>query len=237
VIRLNFVVEGQTEETFVRDVLAPHLAVHHVVCTVRRVETGRRKLGPRHERVFRGGLLEYERAKRDLLAWMRQDTNDDARFTTMFDLYALPDTFPKFADAKLKVDPYERVAVLEGALACDVEPYRFIPYVQLHEFEALLFADASGFATQFPGEDDGVAALVQVANEFANPELINDGAETAPSKRVEGALPAYRKPVAGPLIAAAIGLPGIRDACPHFDEWLATLERLAQPSRSWEGRP
>lgn len=224
-IRLNLVVEGQTEETFVNGSLAPHLANFGVVAVARCVETGRKR-----GVVFRGGLLNYEKAKGDIVRWMKEDSNEDARFTTMFDLYALPDNFPGFAESRRCSDLCQRVEFLECSLANDVEPYRFIPYIQPHEFEALLFADVSKFALEFPGRATAIANLEAVAAEFLTPEHIDDDPATAPSKRILKELPDYRKAAAGPIIAGAIGLPRMREACPHFNRWLSTLEGLGQQS-------
>src|SRR5208283_3738942 len=92
-IRLHAVVEGQTEETFVRDVLAPELGVRNVFIDSHRVTTGRRRA-----RVHRGGIVEYHQLKTDLSLWMKQDRHPDAWFTTMIDLYALPSDFPGYDD-------------------------------------------------------------------------------------------------------------------------------------------
>ncbi len=94
-IRLHMIVQGQTEEAFVNQVLVNHFGYFNVIVDVRAVETSRR-----HGRIYRGGLLDYQRAKRDLVRWMREDQNNDAFFSTMFDLYALPDDFPAYAAAQ-----------------------------------------------------------------------------------------------------------------------------------------
>ena len=44
---------------------------------------------------------------------MKGDRNDDARFTTFFDLYGLPTDFPDYEKARNLSDPYDRVNVLE----------------------------------------------------------------------------------------------------------------------------
>lgn len=134
-IRLPAVVEGQTEETFVNTVLAPEFGSRNVFVDTHCVTTGR---GDR--RTYRGGLNKYEHLKRDLARWMKQDQQPDAWFTTMIDLYALPDDFPGFEDCARRGNPTERVECLEERLAQDLAHRRFIPYIQLHEFEALLFS-------------------------------------------------------------------------------------------------
>jgi len=148
----------------------------------------------------------------------------------MFDLYALPEDFPGYAEARRLTDPLLRVEALEQAFSEDIGHPRFIPYIQLHEFEALLFADPSCLDWYFVDDDHAlaIARLVKLAASFTSPEHIDDGASTAPSKRIIQELPAYEKAkrVAGPLVAAKIGLQVIRGKCAHFDAWLKKLEVL-----------
>ena len=226
-IRLNFIVEGQTEETFVNIVLRPHLAVFGVFSSARCVETSRRR-NVKHS----GGMTDYARAKKDILQWMRNDQNSDARFTTMFDFYALPDDFPSYAGATQQSDPYDRVKALEDALSTDIADWRFIPYLQLHEFEALLLSDPQQFDTQFPGRDSEMLRLVDAVSLFASPELVDGGEKTAPSKRIIEEIPEYegRKASAGPIVAGKIGLPTLRLRCEHFGGWLSKLENLGADS-------
>ena len=221
-IRLNFVVEGQTEETFVNQTLRPHLADRYVYVSARCVMTGQ-KGGFK----YRGGLGSYAQAKKDIDLWMKQDLNSDARFTTMFDLYALPKDFPDYEVATRENDPYARVGRLEDALSHDVSDWRFVPYIQLHEFEALLFADPTKLSEQFECDSATIDRLVEMA-ERCKPELIDDGEDTAPSKRIIGEIPeyAYSKASAGPLAAQGIGLTVLREKCAHFGNWLGKLEAL-----------
>ena len=224
-IRLNCIVEGQTELGFISDVLKPHLAARQVFAFSRCVETSRKR-----GRVWRGGTVKYERFKRDLTRWMKEDQNPDARFTTMVDLYAISGDFPGYEKAELQSDPSGRVELLEQHLAEDIGDRRLVPYIQLHEFEALLFCDPSPFEGLFVGCRQAVEELAQIASQFASPELINDGEHTAPSKRIIQHIPQYakQKVFAGPLIAEDIGLAAIRDKCPHFRRWIEKLEALDQ---------
>ncbi len=134
--------------------------------------------------------------------------------------------FPGYAEAARAPDPYARVGILEAALGEAVGDERFIPYIQLHEFEALLFADPSKLDTQFPDRPLAIGQLVETARVVDSPELVDDGPTTAPSKRISAAIPEYesRKASAGPIVAAKIGLPVLQTQCRHFREW---LERLA----------
>ena len=223
-VRLNFIVEGQTEEAFVKDVLAPHLANQAVWAYARPVRTSQDR-----GQIFSGGLRSYAKARRDILSWMRRDRNPDARFTTMFDLYALPTDFPGYEAARRERDPYARVSVLEDALRENIGDRRFVPYLQLHEFEALLFADPEKLNAPFPDRSQEVRRLVQLA-QGQNPELINDGQETAPSKRIIEEIPEYQryKATLGPIVTELIGLPALLSRCRHFAEWIGRLEALPQ---------
>jgi hypothetical protein len=222
-IRLHTVVEGQTEEEFVRSVLAMHLGAFDISTDVRCVETGRRRAT-----IYRGGVRSYTHVKKDLTLWMKEDRRPDAYFTTMFDVYRLPDDFPAFAEARKHTDSYRRVSHLEEAFAADLAHPRFVPYLQLFEFEALLLADPPKLADWFVGHETAVQTLVATISRFSSPELIDDGEETAPSKRIIKVIPAYAgaKVSTGPAIVARIGLPVIRGKCRHFDTWLGRLEGL-----------
>ena len=109
--RVLLLAEGQTEEGFARSVLAPHLGSKNVFLYARSVETRSRRKG-----LKRGGLSSYAKFASDLERWMKEEPQPDVMFTSMLDLYALPDDFPGFADAQKLADPYEKVAALEAAL-------------------------------------------------------------------------------------------------------------------------
>jgi len=222
-VRLCFVVEGQTEETFVQRLLVPHLSAFSVWARARCVLTGRKR-----GLQYRGGLQNYAKVQRDISVWMKEDRHPDVFFTTMFDLYALPNDFPGYADAVRERDPYRRVGMLEAALSADIGDRRFIPYIQLHEFEALLLAEPHSLDLAFPERLEAIRALSETVELFASPELIDDGSETAPSKRIIRHIPEYEgmKTFAGPLVAGKIGIETLRSKCAHFGEWLGMLEQL-----------
>lgn len=222
--RLHITAEGQTEESFVNNTLKQHLASHGVYADVRRVLTGKK-----HGKLYRGGMTNYAKAKNDIVRWLKEEQgNGDVAFTTMFDLYALPEDFPGFAEAKRLNNPYQKVAAIEEAFARDIDDYRFIPYIQLHEFEALLFVNPQLFEIEYFDTPEAIDELQKIAEKFANPELIDQGPETAPSKRIIKVLPDYEnnKPAVGSMIAHEIGIDELRKACAHFNEWLAKLEQL-----------
>lgn len=152
----------------------------------------------------------------------------EAVFTTMLDLYALPRDFPGFAEAARSADPYARVRQIEQALGEDIGQQRLIPYIQLHEFEALLLSNPEKFDWHYIEHDRAIARLSELARRFDSPELIDDGETTAPSKRIIAEIPEYRhqKATAGPLIASRIGVQIMRERCPHFNDWVTILEAL-----------
>ncbi len=227
-VRLYFYVEGQTEQGYVTRVLRPHLAGFGVQVMGAVLAASGRK----HGHVFRGGGRRYQPMRKELGNLLRQDARADARFTTMFDLYALHDGFPGWDEAeKQRHLPRERVRTLEKAFAADVGDPRFIPHIQLYEFESILLCDPSHFALVYEKADEGIAALRAAVVEATSPELVNDGEATAPSKRIIAQFTQYdrQKTTVGVEVAECVGLATTRSLCEHFDRWLKTLESLEAP--------
>jgi hypothetical protein len=161
---------------------------------------------------------------------MKEDDHKEARFSTMIDLYALPLDYPGWSEAQKKSKPADRVLVLEKALAEEIGDSRFIPFLQLHEFEALLYCDLKQIQTLIEESERGIAQLQKEVAGIACPEDIDDGEATAPSKRLINHVPRYEnlKVRVGATAASAIGLQVLRGKCPHFGQWLSRLEKLRQ---------
>jgi hypothetical protein len=216
--RVRVIVEGQTEERFVSGPLAATLAMNGVFVTPTLVGV------PGH----RGGNVNYARVKRDIVTALKQDQG--VYCTTLLDLYRLGDSFPSLVPGRQLVGQ-ERVRDVEQALhqevsreVPDLRPdLRFIPYVQIYEFEGLLFSNPAALAEAMFREDL-VDQLAQIRAEFATPEDINDGPKTAPSKRLLTLEPRYVKTINGTLAAESIGVQTICTHCPRFRAW---YERLA----------
>lgn len=228
-VRLYLFVEGQTEQTFADTLIKPHLAQYGVFMHSPRLIAHARRRG----KVHRGGGRNYEPMKNDILRSLKQDRNYNVFFTTMIDLYAIHNKFPGLAESKkLRDNPTQRVEFLEHCFKEDIDDDRFIPYIQLHEYEAYLFTDLTCFEYIEPECTRQIAALEVIANKYSTPELINDGPQTAPSKRIITQFPDYEKSksVFGPQLAELIGLATIRSKCPHFDKWLKRLESLGEQS-------
>jgi len=226
-IRLNIIAEGQSEETFVNELLVDHLSSTNVFPVVQCVITSRDRTA---NRTCKGGLLAYQKLQDHVRTWLAQDKDPKARFTTMIDLYGLPSDFPKMDESQKIADPYKRVAFLQAAFAADIGDHRFIPYIQLHEFEALLLSMSKAFENYYIEHDREIMKLCEMTANFDSPELINYGHETAPSKRIEHHLAGYcrTKIAASKVVALAIGLKRMRDSCKHFNQWLSGLENLSK---------
>jgi hypothetical protein len=153
--------------------------------------------------------------------------------STFFDYYGLPDNWPGVQQAKGK-SAREIAVIVETAMTNEVEsemnssedPRRFIPYVQMHEVEALLFSDPKIMANVFE-RPDLETRFTQIVRECGGCEEIDDHKVTAPSKRIEGLFPGYRKGSGirahAPIIVRRTGVDRLRQACPHFNEWITKL--------------
>jgi hypothetical protein len=221
---LYLTVEGQTEAAFVHDVLREHLATFGVMVPAPRF-TGPH--GRRGGRIPRGGMFNtFRHVLEDMRRWMKENASPDARFSMMVDLYGLPPDCPGTAEAMTRPNGHDQAAIMEAALALHLDDRRFIPYLQVHEFEALVLAEPPRFTELFEHDLKGVESLIEECSPFKSPEEINHGQNSHPKARIQNCLPDYDSNIHGPLLAFDIGLQTIRDRCPHFNAWLMQLEQL-----------
>lgn len=209
------IVEGQTEEEFIRNTLASYFAskgIHDMRGILVATSPG-----------FKGGDLKYERFKRTAERLLISER--DILVTSLIDLYRLRPDFPGFQEARAIADPIKRVEFLESACAQDINHSRFVPYIQLHEFEGLVFADKKGFNAYFTNSVPvtHMKELHSIVDSYPNPELINDGADTAPSKRLLRLIPRYRKPLFGNMLIMENGFDMLLGKCPRFTAWVNGL--------------
>lgn len=222
--RIIIIGEGQTEQSFCNDLLQSHfneLGIFIEHPTIKKTH---------------GGIVNWEALKYQIENHLKQDTT--AFVTTLIDYYGIYEhhKYPEWTDAQKLVDKNTRMSKLENAMlnAINIDLRgRFIPYIQLHEFEGLLFCDIDVFNRNFVQQEfENYAYLQQTINDNPNPETINDGIETAPSKRLEKIIRGYQsdkeslKVVYGSLLAQEIGLAKIRAKCPRFDNWIVKLEHI-----------
>ena len=226
--RLLVHVEGQTEEQFVNELLAPHL----YGCGFSSVSA--RLVGNARQRDRRGGIKSWNTVRREIANHLKGDPGCLA--TTMVDYYGMPTgsrAWPGRLEASRQGSSWDRARTVEEALFGEVvrelgsnfDGRRFIPFVAMHEFEALLFSDCDRFG-QGIDRPELTPRFQEIRDQFASPEEIDDSPDTAPSKRVAELVPGYQKPLMGSLAARNIGLDAIRSACPHFGRWLELLEGL-----------
>jgi hypothetical protein len=219
--RALILVEGPTEERFVKMVLAPaffalDLYIVPTILNTRVVKDGRN---------FKGGVTKYVKFKGDAQRLIRGA--GDALVTMLLDYYGLPDDFPGMP-TRPPGSPLARVAHIEQAIAADLgsDP-RFLPFLALHEFEAWLFSSPDELPRVLTTAENA-AEFARICRAYASPEQINEVRETCPSRRILKLFPAYNKPLHGPLVAERIGLEKIRAVCPHFADWMAQLEQYAR---------
>jgi hypothetical protein len=216
---LLLLVEGQTEETFVRDVLAPYLAPSRIDCRPVIVATKRTGSGKR-----RGGVGSWSKVARELRLLLG---NSHAHVSTIFDLYGWPDDAPGMSDILPSEASHSRAERLEAALGQYFGARHFTPHLVLHEFETWLYADPTRWTAALAAPATLANTLAAIAATAGGPELVDEGPETAPSKRLSKAWPGYRKLPHGPRAADLTTIEVIRAACPHFNRWIATLSNVS----------
>ena len=223
---LHILCEGQTEERFVKEVLSPYLLQFNIYPKPILLLTSKKKNA-------RGGMLSYAQAKRDLTILQKQfrDNNSEHHmFTTMFDYYALPDDFPGVEESTEIQDVRNRISFLEDKFAEELGRGAFIPYIQLHEFEALLFVDIIRLQTEYPLSGERIRKLKEETDIYGDPEMINNSPDTAPIKMIIAALAQdyhYNKVQSGATVTSAIGIEALLENCQHFKEWIENIKRIA----------
>ncbi|MFI7859484.1 DUF4276 family protein [Pseudomonas promysalinigenes] len=209
-IRVCIVCEGQTEVEFVKSCLAPYLLNHQLLAFPSLLQSPSGN--------HRGGRVTVER----LVKFMSHQYHQADRITTLVDFYGFQDR-----DVRSRAQLEDDIRTGVAAATTGYDERFVLPYVQMYEFEGLLFTDPDAFEWVEDGWSEKTrAALQQVRQDFTSPEDINNSPQTAPSKRIlsifeEGS---YSKTEHGPMIAEAIGIDAIRGQCPQFDAWLTQLQ-------------
>ena len=214
--RIRILVEGQTEETFVNEILNPHF--------------NQMGIYP-HAFLFRkkGGSFAYQKVRKEILNSLKEDNTRIC--TTMVDFYGMPTDWPGRMESQSCRNYQDKAQRVEQALSEDIlaqmddswNPTQFIPYVQMHEFEALLFSDTSVLAAS---NSRISSQLERILQSFSCPEEINDNYNTCPSRRIKQHIKNYVKTLDGINTARKIGLQTMREECPHFNDWISKLESI-----------
>ena len=216
--RLVLIVEGETEQGFVSGLLRPYMHASGIYNDIQCFKIKHSK----------GGMSKYRHIKVDIVNTLHES---DAVVTTMVDFYRLPSDFPGFASQVPYSTHLARVEMLERAWEDDVLQSvgrvsgSFIPYIQLHEFEALVFSSLTGFEEVFDRGEMNYKGLSEIVSGYPNPEDIDDGPDTAPSMRLKALIPGYNKVLYGVGILKVTGMDTLLYKCPHFRAWVEKLKQ------------
>jgi hypothetical protein len=216
--RIIIICEGPTEQAFCKTNLQQHFQAKGIYIQTPLIKHSR------------GGVVKWSILKQQIETHLRTDIS--AFVTTFIDYYGIYSkySFPNWQESEKIQDRNLRMENLEKGMYEDLDQkfgHRFIPYLQLHEFEGLLFNDINIFYSQIPPQDIvGGKELQQTFNDYDNPEMINNLKETSPSHRLERIIRGYNKVVYGDILSEAIGLYKIRNKSPRFNNWIEKLEQL-----------
>lgn len=217
--------EGQTEREFCRSVVREYVATRGIALAGTLVGKPQRK---------RGGISSWGVYRGELLRLAKERA--DRYVGVLVDYYAMPDSWPGRSEARTMTAGQRGIHV-ETCLCDDLNSElgpRFLPCVQLHEFEALLFVDPSISALSIalggvstPG--NSAEQLAHIKAEFNDKvELIDDSPDTAPSKRLRNVFPGYDKVAWGVAAAKKIGIDALRQGCPWLDRWIKSILLLGE---------
>lgn len=210
-------VEGKTEQIFIQDIVSPFLSGKGVYITPIIISKPGQK----------GGDVRFARVKNDIELHLKQ--RSDTYLTLFVDYYGLKADWPGFKAAKGQTTSTGKAKKINTATKHHVDELygkhdasrRFIPYIAIHEFEALLFSKPKILAAHLQVPESTVENIL---TECGSPEEIDDSPQTAPSKRIETLSDRFKKTSTGIAVAKATGLAKIRERCPLFDEWLTAIE-------------
>ncbi|MBL8971748.1 MAG: DUF4276 family protein [Myxococcales bacterium] len=228
-VTLFLVVEGFSEEGFFAPFLAPYLGARGIDLHVPVIGKGAGKGGMK----FRSFAAVCEELSRFLADRRRPFVS------TFLDYYGLPSGQRLGWDFVPGTKSTRGVDGIEAALADGVRQAagaaaeRFIPYIQMHELEALFYAAPATLA-EVLGAQQHAATFERIVHACQGCETIDDSPLTAPSKRLQQHCPQYIKgrssAAHAPRLGARLDLELVRAACPRFAAWLARLEALTQRS-------
>ena len=209
--RLIFIVEGDSEQRFINE----HLVIY-LSSRFSRVPMHAQKITTNRKKNVKGGNVNYELLKNEA---RRTFAQGDVLITTFLDFFRLPTDYPGFT-----VD-VKQIGKIEDAVRADcsaiIPPTSFLPYIQKHEFETLLFANPAGFTNVVNSTE--MSGILNVLKKFSTPEDINGSPKTAPSKRLLSIFN-YKKVADSALVMKDVDIDMLRKRCPRFDTWVGRLE-------------
>jgi hypothetical protein len=225
-MNLFIYVEGQEEELFVNRVLRDHLRRFGVIVQKPILAATSFRIGDDDEaNVTVGGVTNYESIREDIVyQFAAGDIGAADVLTTLVDLYALPASFPGHGDAIAQgLTGGIKAALIEQTWKAEIGQANFFPYIQVHEFEALILTRPSVLADFYPEHAAGIKQLRADCAPFSTPEDINETKATSPSHRILAHVPTYQK-IDGFRHLQEIGVPELKAHCPRFKAWLERCE-------------
>jgi hypothetical protein len=224
-MNLFIYVEGQEEELFVNRVLRAYLTPFGVNVQKPILAATSFRVGVDEPEITVGGVTNYESIRDDILNHFAANAVGPADvLTTLIDLYALPITFPGHERAIAQnLTGGRKAEHIERAWSADIGCPNFFPYIQVHEFEALILTRPSVLNNFYPEYALGIERLRDECASFQSPEDINEERITSPSHRILGRIPTYRK-IDGFRHLQDIGVPQLKAYCPRFKIWLDRCE-------------
>lgn len=207
--------EGQTEESFINEILYPYflninIYITPIICTTKR--TLKKK--------YKGGVTDYKMIKDELTILCKQHKNEVV--TTMFDYYGMPNNAP-YANYE-NPDLFERVELIEQKITQDIGQANCFFGLMIHEFEGLLFSNPHAFKSIT--NETTVEKVQRIRDSFETPEYINNSTKTAPSKRLQRLIPRYAKVRNGTILSKEIGIDRMLAECKHFANWIEKIKRF-----------
>ncbi|MCD4775278.1 MAG: DUF4276 family protein [Candidatus Aegiribacteria sp.] len=215
------IVEGKTEQIFIQSMVSPYLYTKGVYITPIIASKPGQK----------GGDIKFSRIRKDIELHLKQ--RSDTYLTLFLDYYGLKRDWPGYLESREKRTSIEKANVINFATMDAAKKMfgeyvtgkRFVPYISIHEFEALLFSDPSVLSSHLNVSESQVTDIVTACG---SPEEINDSQQTAPSKRLLNLSKRFKKTTTGITVANEIGLKKIRECCPIFNEWLTVIESIGE---------
>lgn len=165
----------------------------------------------------RGGFVNYQHLA-NTIKGLLSGTSTDFIVTSFVDFFRMPNNMPSYSECISKAKKYDQVECLEAAITESINDKRFFPYIQLYEFEALLFSNNNGFEYLF--DEESATQTNSIVEAYKNPEDINSTPQGAPLKRLLTIKDDYDKITEGNLIALEVGISAILERCPRFNTWI-----------------
>lgn len=210
--RVVFIVEGDTEISFIQRCVIPYLYNKKFSNSM-----NAQKMLTNRKLNKKGGNVGFEYLKNDIC---RIAATKNVLITTLLDFFRLPNDYPQYTTDSHRLSDIENA--ISEKVSDVIDHSCFLPYIQRHEIESLMYTNMDGFNIVVD-DDKSLKELQQIINQYPNPEDINGGRETAPSKRLMKIFP-YDKTNDGEMILDALEIDDIRAKCPRFDAWMNQLE-------------